>query len=340
MNNLINQNNSEKEKILKEVNENIEKMEPLIKVSEVNGKITFIPAIREKFKGKTLFSFLERIYGKEYKNERWELLEEYENQNYIEIIKFFDLLDQKLEQKKEEYILDKVKEDIIDKKILTASADDGNRIKSDKEKIDESFIENINLFTEKISDEQLTEKTNRENIREYLIKDIMDLEKEKNIQEETKVENKILNIEKKEETDEKVKAEKKPEYKSFRSDKSKHKEKDKSEEEIIISLISKTITLLEEKKFEKAVENIKTLAQKNKYYILNNKRVRLSLEGVLLRVIRFFVPRNSGNREYWKYFSGKYDEKIEFYNNVVRLREFCGLKLRFDNEGYEVYRRD
>lgn len=333
MSNLINQNNSEKEKILKEVNENIEKMEPAIKVSEVKSKISFIPAVKEKFKGKTLFSFLERIYGKEYKDETWELLEEYENQNYIEIIKFFDLLDKKLEQKKDENILDKAKEDIINKTILTASADDESKIKSDKEKIDENFIENI-------SREQLTEEMNEETVTEYLIKDKIDLERAKNIQEQIEIEGKILNIEKKEKTDGKVKAEKKPEYKFFGSDKAKDKEKNKSEEEIIISLISKTITLIEEKKFEKAVENIKILAQKNKYYILNNKRIRLSLEGVLLRVIRFFVPRNSGNREYWKYFIGKYDEKLEFYNNIVRLREYCGLKLRFDNEGYEVYRRD
>ena len=85
MSTLINLNDVKKEKILKEINENIEEMKLDIKITELNKKMVFISAVKEKFKGKILFSFLEMIYGEECRDEIWETLEEYENKNYIEI---------------------------------------------------------------------------------------------------------------------------------------------------------------------------------------------------------------------------------------------------------------
>ena len=107
-----------------------------------------------------------------------------------------------------------------------------------------------------------------------------------------------------------------------------------------MKLISETITLLEEKRFRKAIQNMEVLAKIDKSAVLNNKKIKYSLEGVLLRVIRFFIPRNLNNREYWAYFTGRYDEKVGFYNNIVSLRKYCGLELRYKSEEYEVNRKD
>ena len=323
MDDLINLNNVKKEKILREISENIEEMELDIKITELNKKIVFISAVKEKFKGKILFSFLEMIYGEKYKDETWEILEEYENKNYIEINKFFDLLE-----------------------------------KAEEAKDIEEIHENNNAILE-ISDEEEVTKSNEEQLKVESTNDIKYLEKNPDlipeIPEQTlflsNVTENIPEAEKPEnEKTQELSSEKNPEEtekkKSLEFDKTKiyRYEKFKAENQIkeaeILKLISETITLIEEKRFRKAVQNVGMLAKIDKSDVLNNEKIRYSLEGVLLRVIRFFIPRNLKNREYWSYFIGRYGEKLEFYENIVSLRGYCGLELWYKNEEYEVNRKD
>ena len=94
----MNKKKSDREKVLNEINDKIEKMNLEIKISELDDRIVIISAVRDKFKGKILNLFLIKIFGEEYRNNVWEIQEEYENQKYAEINNFFDLLAKKYEE--------------------------------------------------------------------------------------------------------------------------------------------------------------------------------------------------------------------------------------------------
>ena len=333
MSTLINLNDVKKEKILKEINENIEGMKLEIKITELNKKLVFISAVKEKFKGKILFSFLEMIYGEEYRDEIWEILEEYENKNYIEINKFFNLLG-KAEEAED---IKEINENLDNSGILEAANEEEEITKPNEEQLKTESTIHIK-YLEKNSDlnAKLSERTLLvEKVPENLFLDSLIQDKE-NIQEDEKIQK--LSSEKNWEEVKQGKSLELDKDKFYRYEK--FKEKIQTKEEEILKLISETITLLEEKRFRKAVQNVEVLAKIDKSEVLNNKKIKYSLEGVLLRVIRFFIPRNLNNREYWAYFTGRYDEKVEFYNNIVSLRKYCGLELRYKNEEYEVNRKD
>ncbi len=333
MSTLINLNDVKKEKILKEINENIEGMKLEIKITELNKKLVFISAVKEKFKGKILFSFLEMIYGEEYRDEIWEILEEYENKNYIEINKFFNLLG-KAEEAED---IKEINENLDNSGILEAANEEEEITKPNEEQLKTESTIHIK-YLEKNSDlnAKLSERTLLvEKVPENLFLDSLIQDKE-NIQEDEKIQK--LSSEKNWEEVKQGKSLELDKDKFYRYEK--FKEKIQTKEEEILKLISETITLLEEKRFRKAVQNVEVLAKIDKLAVLNNKKIKYSLEGVLLRVIRFFIPRNLNNREYWAYFTGRYDEKVEFYNNIVSLRKYCGLELRYKNEEYEVNRKD
>ena len=333
MSSLINLNDVKKEKILKEINENIEEMKLDIKITELNKKLVIISAVKEKFKGKILFSFLEMIYGEEYRDEIWEILEEYENKNYIEINKFFNLLG-KAEEAED---IKEINENLDNSGILEAANEEEEITKPNEEQLKTESTIHIK-YLEKNSDlnAKLSERTLLvEKVPENLFLDSLIQDKE-NIQEDEKIQK--LSSEKNWEEVKQGKSLELDKDKFYRYEK--FKEKIQTKEEEILKLISETITLLEEKRFRKAVQNVEVLAKIDKLAVLNNKKIKYSLEGVLLRVIRFFIPRNLNNREYWAYFTGRYDEKVEFYNNIVSLRKYCGLELRYKNEEYEVNRKD
>ena len=333
MSSLINLNDVKKEKILKEINENIEEMKLDIKITELNKKMVFISAVKEKFKGKILFSFLEMIYGEECRDEIWEILEEYENKNYIEINKFFNLLG-KAEEAED---IKEINENLDNSGILEAANEEEEITKPNEEQLKTESTIHIK-YLEKNSDlnAKLSERTLLvEKVPENLFLDSLIQDKE-NIQEDEKIQK--LSSEKNWEEVKQGKSLELDKDKFYRYEK--FKEKIQTKEEEILKLISETITLLEEKRFRKAVQNVEVLAKIDKLAVLNNKKIKYSLEGVLLRVIRFFIPRNLNNREYWAYFTGRYDEKVEFYNNIVSLRKYCGLELRYKNEEYEVNRKD
>ena len=333
MSTLINLNDVKKEKILKEINENIEGMKLEIKITELNKKLVFISAVKEKFKGKILFSFLEMIYGEEYRDEIWEILEEYENKNYIEINKFFNLLG-KAEEAED---IKEINENLDNSGILEAANEEEEITKPNEEQLKTESTIHIK-YLEKNSDlnAKLSERTLLvEKVPENLFLDSLIQDKE-NIQEDEKIQK--LSSEKNWEEVKQGKSLELDKDKFYRYEK--FKEKIQTKEEEILKLISETITLLEEKRFRKAIQNMEVLAKIDKSAVLNNKKIKYSLEGVLLRVIRFFIPRNLNNREYWAYFTGRYDEKVEFYNNIVSLRKYCGLELRYKNEEYEVNRKD
>ena len=304
-----------------------------IKITELNKKMVFISGVKEKFKGKILFSFLEMIYGEEYRDEIWEILEEYENKNYIEINKFFNLLG-KAEEAED---IKEINENLDNSGILEAANEEEEITKPNEEQLKTESTIHIK-YLEKNSDlnAKLSERTLLvEKVPENLFLDSLIQDKE-NIQEAEKIQK--LSSEK---NREEVKQEKSLEFdkdKFYRYEK--FKEKIQTKEEEILKLISETITLLEEKRFRKAIQNMEVLAKIDKSAVLNNKKIKYSLEGVLLRVIRFFIPRNLNNRKYWAYFTGRYDEKVEFYNNIVSLRKYCGLELRYKSEEYEVNRKD
>ena len=333
MSSLINLNDVKKEKILKEINENIEEMKLDIKITELNKKMVFISAVKEKFKGKILFSFLEMIYGEECRDEIWEILEEYENKNYIEINKFFNLLG-KAEEAED---IKEINENLDNSGILEAANEEEEITKPNEEQLKTESTIHIK-YLEKNSDlnAKLSERTLLvEKVPENLFLDSLIQDKE-NIQEDEKIQK--LSSEKNWEEVKQGKSLELDKDKFYRYEK--FKEKIQTKEEEILKLISETITLLEEKRFRKAIQNMEVLAKIDKSAVLNNKKIKYSLEGVLLRVIRFFIPRNLNNREYWAYFTGRYDEKVEFYNNIVSLRKYCGLELRYKNEEYEVNRKD
>ena len=338
MSSLINLNDVKKEKILKEINENIEEMKLDIKITELNKKMVFISAVKEKFKGKILFSFLEMIYGEEYRDEIWEILEEYENKNYIEINKFFNLLG-KAEEAED---IKEINENLDNSGILEAANEEEEITKPNEEQLKTESTVHIK-YLEKNSDlnAKLSERTLLvEKVPENLLLDSLIQDKE-NIQEAEKQEDAKIQKLSSEKNREEVKQEESLELdkdKFYRYEK--FKEKIQTKEKEILKLISETITLLEEKRFRKAVQNVEVLAKIDKLAVLNNKKIKYSLEGVLLRVIRFFIPRNLNNREYWAYFTGRYDEKVGFYNNIVSLRKYCGLELRYKSEEYEVNRKD
>ena len=68
---------TEKEKILKELNQNMEDRELSVNIQEIKNKIVFVPMGRERFKERILYDFLQKIFGEKlfYKI----------NPNYIEI---------------------------------------------------------------------------------------------------------------------------------------------------------------------------------------------------------------------------------------------------------------
>ena len=338
LNTLTNLNDTKKEKILKEINENIEEMELDIKITELNKKMVFISAVKEKFKGKILFSFLEMICGEKYRDEMWEILEEHENKNYIELNKFFNLLGKVEKAENMEKIHESVKSSEIseaENKMEEITKSNEEQLKLESRNDRKFLVENMHLITEKPVQTIFMGNTTENLLSDLLIQGI------ENIPDTEKLEDEKIQKLSNEEKMKEIKPEKSLEFdkeKSYRYEK--FKEKSQTKEAEILKLISETITLIEEKRFHKAVQNIEVLTKIDKSTVLNNKKIRYSLEGVLLRVIRFFIPRNLNNREYWGYFMGRYDEKIEFYNNIVSLRDYCGLELRYKNEEYEVNRKD
>ena len=300
-----------------------------IKITELNKKMVFISGVKEKFKGKILFSFLEMIYGEEYRDEIWEILEEYGDKNYIEINKFFNLLG-KAEEAED---IKEINENLDNSGILEIANEEQLKTEST---IHKKYLEENSDLNTKIPEQTLLV----EKVPENLFLDSL-IQEAENIQEAEKLEDeKIqkLSSEKNTEETKRVKSLELDKDEFYRYEK--FKEKIQTKEEEILKLISETITLLEEKRFRKAVQNVEVLAKIDKSAVLNNKKIKYSLEGVLLRVIRFFIPRNLNNRKYWAYFTGRYDEKVEFYNNIVSLRKYCGLELRYKSEEYEVNRKD
>ena len=104
--------------------------------------------------------------------------------------------------------------------------------------------------------------------------------------------------------------------------------------------MGETIRLFESHEFDSAVHNIKILAEADKIFPKNDLESKYLLEAVLLRTGRFFLRRKMEYKKYWGYFQGKYDMKIEFYQNIVKLRGYLGENSRSRDEEYEVWRRD
>ena len=350
--NLMNKKKSDREKVLNEIKDKIEKMNLEIKISELDDRIVIISATRDKFKGKILNLFLIKIFGEEYRNNVWEIQEEYENQKYAEINNFFDLLAKKYEEGNSVFI-EEISEENFDiketsdpvKLIKTNNNLNGNaestgeaiNLKTEygKQKnsvfnTEDVFLKHPHKYEENI--EKINNSSKREKIDQEIINNIKNLS-----------ENSILGF---------VESELKNDINNksqenllvFNDTKFKKYEKLKREieikEEKLLELINETKFFLEEKKFCKAVQNVNILAKADKSAVLNEERIKYSLEGILLRVIRFFVQRNMKNSEYWRYFTDRYEEKRKFYNDIVNLREYCGLRLNLENEEYEVKRRD
>ena len=377
LNNLMNQNKKDREKMLNEINRNIEGMDLGIKISELYGEIVFTSAIRDRFKGKILNSFLEKIYGEEYKDEFWEMQEEYENTKYTEISKFFELLD-KIYVYEETVSLGELKdgevnsgdtENISDIKNSEMSNSETENVHKKSEELSKELYSDLNDFDvieAPYEDINLTEEIEEQKVviqrsEEYILskksaENKESTENEGNIckinDSKQEKENNVSNLQKKPtletitEEHAKERIQEKTQIKSLEPDNTEFqkfenlKREIKIKEEKLLKLINETKILLEEKKFYKAVRNVELLVKTEKSAILNEEKIKYSLEGVLIRVIRFFVPRNTNNREYWEYFTDRYDEKVKFYSNIVILRKYCGLKPKFENEEYEVKRTD
>ena len=355
LNDLINQNKTEREKILGKINNNIEDMNLGVKISELNGEIVFISAVRDRFKGRILHSFLEKVYGQEYKDELWEIQEEYENKKYTKVSKFFDLLEEKREAEKSVFS-EELKEErnfeILNVNICEKPAESGEYINRDLIGITKDSSVNIALTSEikglEIYEPDVTEdlflRKSAENNKNT--ENMSGLYEIKNNEQE--IESNIKDSQKKltSKQDNKENITNKEPIKFMKSNNTEFQKYEnlkrtvKTKEEELLELINETKMLLEEKKFYKAVQNVGILAKADKSIFLNEEKIKYSLEGILLRVIRFFVPRNINNREYWEYFTSRYNEKAEFYNNILTLREYCGLRLRLENEEYEVKRTD
>lgn len=350
--NLMNKKKSDREKVLNEINDKIEKMNLEIKISELDDRIVIISATRDKFKGKILNLFLIKIFGEEYRNNVWEIQEEYENQKYAEINNFFDLLAKKYEEGNSVFI-EEISEENFDikeksdpvKLIKTNNNLNGNaestgeainlKTKYGKQKnsvfnTEDVFLKHPHKYEENI--EEINNSSQREKIDQEIRNNIKNLSENSFLGfVESELKNDINN-----------KSQENPLV--FNDIKFKKYEKLKREieikEEKLLELINETKFFLEEKKFCKAVQNVNILAKADKSAVLNEERIKYSLEGILLRVIRFFVQRNMKNSEYWRYFTDRYEEKRKFYNDIVNLREYCGLRLNLENEEYEVKRRD
>ena len=373
----MNQNKKDREKMLNEINRNIEGMDLGIKISELYGEIVFTSAIRDRFKGKILNSFLEKIYGEEYKDEFWEMQEEYENTKYTEISKFFELLD-KIYVYEETVSLGELKdgevnsgdtENISDIKNSEMSNSETENVHKKSEELSKELYSDLNDFDvieAPYEDINLTEEIEEQKVviqrsEEYILskksaENKESTENEGNIckinDSKQEKENNVSNLQKKPtletitEEHAKERIQEKTQIKSLEPDNTEFqkfenlKREIKIKEEKLLKLINETKILLEEKKFYKAVRNVELLVKTEKSAILNEEKIKYSLEGVLIRVIRFFVPRNTNNREYWEYFTDRYDEKVKFYSNIVILRKYCGLKPKFENEEYEVKRTD
>ncbi|MCP1223056.1 hypothetical protein [Sebaldella sp. S0638] len=377
LNNLKNQNKKDREKMLNEINRNIEGMDLGIKISDLYGEIVFTSVIRDRFKGRILNSFLEKIYGEEYKDEFWEIQEEYENTKYTEINKFFDLLD-KVHVYGETVSLGELKDGEVNigdtenigdiKNSETSNSETENVHKKSEELSKELYsdlndfdvieapYENINL-TEKIEEQKAVIQSSGEyTLSKKSAENKESTENEGNIckinDSKQERENNVSNLQKKPtlesitEEHAQKRIQEKTQIKSSELDNTEFqkfenlKKEVEIKEEKLLKLINETKILIEEKKFYKAVRSLELLVKTDKSAVLNKDKIKYSLEGVLLRVIRFFVPRNTNNREYWEYFTDKYDEKVKFYNNIVRLRKYCGLKPNLENEEYEVKRTD
>ena len=329
-----------------------------IKISELNGKIVFSSAVRDRFKGKILNSFLMKIYGEEYRDQIWDMQEEYENKKYTEISSFFDLLEKKYkdedtvftgftEEIKDRNMKNKEILETVDIEIYVEPEEINRKISDDLH----SSRGNINLEPENKKQEKSASDI-EDTLLKHSLKNEVNTEKVEVIIENGNTEKKIKNdIQKLSEKISQTPGLKKGTDKQAKNNSAvfsnaefrkyeKLKREIEIKEERLLKLINETKTFLEEKKFYKAVQNVDILAKTDKSTVLNEEKIKYSLEGILLRVIRFFVQRNVNNREYWGYFTDKYDEKRKFYNNIVSLREYCGLRPNLENEEYEVKRRD
>ena len=82
---------AEKEKILKELNQNLEEQKLSINIQEINSKIVFVPVGRERFKERILYNFLLKIFGEKYTDEFWGMIGEAENTSCVSMDSFFCL---------------------------------------------------------------------------------------------------------------------------------------------------------------------------------------------------------------------------------------------------------
>ncbi|MCP1226125.1 hypothetical protein [Sebaldella sp. S0638] len=357
----------EKEEILKELNHNIEEQELSVNIQELNGRIVFVPIGKERFKARILYDFLQKIFGEKYTDEFWRMMEETENKNYVSIDNFFRLAE-KIKDNEEELTGIPGDTEGIKKLILSVYQNIRNREFSEALKGYKKLSEeNKELFEEKLKknlDNLLTGTYSAMETDEYKMfsetgenilfleclnkcKDFMTEDTEKFLEKEevSDITGKTTGFETEHIT---VKEEKKEnqifEESISKREKSYFKKTGKKEElkpKSIKELMGETIQLFENHNFDEAVQNIKLLAEVDEVFIKNDTELKYLLEAVLLRTGRFFLQRKMEYKKYWGYFLGKYETKIEFYQNIVKLRKCTrkNWKLHYHEE-YEVWRRD
>ena len=354
-----------KEEVLRELSQSVENIEPSIKLQELNNKIVFIPVGKERFKGRILYDFLLKMFGEKYTSDFWDLIEENKNISSINIDKFI-LMGEKVNQETTEFSKDTedMKKIILstylsirDRKFDTALEGYKKIFEAEGELFDEKVKKNLKYLLEASYSamntneyRKFTEDGKNNIFEECLTKCSIYLE-EKSIggNREEEPESKKETAESSEISTEKGSTTKKSEEKkTVISGKTHGKSRihtksttaGEAESKSIRELMSETIQLFENNKFDKAVHNIKILAEIDRLLIKNNTDVKYLLEAVLLRTGRFFMERKIENKRYWGYFQDKYEMKREFYENILKLRGYLGKGSGYPNEEYEVWRRD
>ena len=357
---------AEKEKILKELNQNLEEQKLSINIQEINSKIVFVPLGRERFKERILYNFLLKIFGEKYTDEFWGMIGEAENTSCVSMDSFFCLAEKikgseeenadipadtegvkklilllyqnirdrefsealkgyrKLSEEKKELLDERLKKNLDYLLASTHSAMETDEYKifamSDEQDI---FLDCLNKCKAFLKEEN-TENPEAENISKIAEKTAV-----------SKAENRAIKKEKKEyEIFEESSVKANTAYTKKISEKKELKPK------TIKVIMGETIRLFESHEFDSAVHNIKILAEADKIFPKNDLESKYLLEAVLLRTGRFFLRRKMEYKKYWGYFQGKYDMKIEFYQNIVKLRGYLGENSRSRDEEYEVWRRD
>ena len=363
---LVKLTSKEKRKILVKLNQKMEDQKLNINIQEINNKIVFAPIGRERFKKRVLYDFLCQIFSGKYTNEFWGIMEEFENKSYVSIENFFYLAEKIKNNEKD---IGEITEDTEDIKnlILLLYQNIRNRKFSEALKGYKKLLEKRKgLFVGKLKknlDNLLKSTYSAMETSEYeefsasnendmfidclnkceafMKEEITKLPEEENISKITK---KIIVSEIEIITEK----ENKRENKIFESGISKTNisyikkniEKEELRPKSIKELMGEIIQQFENYDFDKAVENIKILAETGRSFIKNNTELKYLLEAVLLRTVRFFIQRKEEYKKYWGFFLGKYEMKIEFYQNIIELRGYLGKNSKFWYEEYEVWRKD